>query len=326
MTLCALLCITVAASDAGSKIVSRRGIDWPKEALASSFTPQNPGYRKMLKLREEHVMKIDVKSRREERWEAWNQLCSQVVVGNFTDAGYKVVDLPKEVYAKVKQHFDENYENRRDEHIPLEMDGVLPKFVHNPASLNQYVLSELRALHEEWAGVKLRPSIAYGTRVYQRDNTLAMHIDVIETHVISSILPVSREHDDEGNPWPIEIEGFDGLVHQIDIRPGQILLYESAKCPHGRPKKFHGNFYAAMFVHYRPEDWAMTSRDHVACLPEYWDRDPVEGDEEFPAAQAEPHTRGMRGTAFDGDWFNYPEGLGGDEFFVKPSKHAANEL
>lgn len=29
--------------------------------------------------------------------------------------------------------------------------------------------------------------------------------------------------------WPIEIEDYKGQTHQIDLKPGQILHYESAK-------------------------------------------------------------------------------------------------
>jgi hypothetical protein len=72
----------------------------------------------------------------------------------------------------------------------------------------------------------------------------------------------------------------------------------------------------------------MKSKDHVACLPSYWNQGPSEAGA-IPAAEEAPHTRGMRGTAFDGDWFQYPEGRvgSGDEFFVEhEGVHAVNEL
>ena len=75
--------------------------------------------------------------------------------------------------------------------------------------LNQEVLQELQPLHEEWAGVDLIPSIAYGLRVYQNGSSLTMHTDRLETHVVSSILHVDRDYGDQ-EPWPIVIEGVDG--------------------------------------------------------------------------------------------------------------------
>ena len=37
-----------------------------------------------------------------------------------------------------------------------------------------------------------------------------------------------------------------------------MLLYESAKLPHGRPQPLHGRHYASVFLHYRPVDWDET--------------------------------------------------------------------
>ena len=36
----------------------------------------------------------------------------------------------------------------------------------------------------------------------------------------------------------------------MDLKPGQMLLYESAKCPHGRVTALKGDWYASVFV-----DW-----------------------------------------------------------------------
>ena len=139
-------------------------------------------------------MQIGMPERREERWEAWNQLCSQIVVKNFTQKGFEVVDLPKEVFQRVKQHYDENYAHKTPEQIPLEMDGATPDFVNNPPELNDFVLSSLQDIHQKWAGVPLLPSIAYGTRVYKRDNVLAMHIDVIEVSGLPRAAPTDPIH------------------------------------------------------------------------------------------------------------------------------------
>ena len=37
-------------------------------------------------------------------------------------------------------------------------------------------------------------------------------------------------------PWPIVIEGYDGRSVEVDLQPGEMLFYESAKCIHGRPR------------------------------------------------------------------------------------------
>lgn len=79
-----------------------------------------------------------------------------------------------------------------------------------------------------------------------------MHTDHVGTHVVSSIVHVDRDTDE---PWPIVIEGLDGVTMEVDLQPGEMLFYESAKCVHGRPRPLNGNWYSSLFVHYRPADW-----------------------------------------------------------------------
>ena len=34
-----------------------------------------------------------------------------------------------------------------------------------------------------------------------------------------------------------------------------MILYESSKCFHGRPKRYNGKWYSSIFTHYYPADW-----------------------------------------------------------------------
>jgi len=77
-----------------------------------------------------------------------------------------------------------------------------------------------------------------------------MHVDKRTTHVISSILHIDHGANDE--PWPLVIEDFHGDTNEIFLEPGDMLFYESSKCRHGRPKKFRGEFYSSLFLHYKP--------------------------------------------------------------------------
>merc|ERR1712173_402648 len=47
----------------------------------------------------------------------------------------------------------------------------------------------------------------------------------------------------------------DGSRQSIVTEPGSIVLYESAKIIHGRPKVYKGTYYYACFVHYRPRNF-----------------------------------------------------------------------
>lgn len=50
-----------------------------------------------------------------------------------------------------------------------------------------------------------------------------MHVDKIEDHVISAILHVGHEYDDESEPWPLVIESFDGTTQANGARAREQL-------------------------------------------------------------------------------------------------------
>jgi len=97
---------------------------------------------------------------------------------------------------------------------------------------------------QEWTPTAgpLQPITAYGMRIYRRGASLAFHADRVDTHVVSSIFHIDHSYDHDDEQWPIEIEGHDGLRHSVSLKPGQMLLYESAKCPHGRSTSLKGDW------------------------------------------------------------------------------------
>jgi hypothetical protein len=45
-----------------------------------------------------------------------------------------------------------------------------------------------------------------------------------------------------------------GSKEKIYLKPGEMLIYESGKVPHGRQFPFKGNYYDNLFVHFFPEN------------------------------------------------------------------------
>ena len=93
--------------------------------------------------------------------------------------------------------------------------------------------------------------------------------------MISSIVHIAHEYDDDDEPWPIQIEDHNGRLHSISLAPGQMLFYESAKCLHGRMTKFKGRYYGSIFLHYQPVDktlWSYTHDDIIAAVPPHWNQ------------------------------------------------------
>ena len=115
-------------------------------------------------------------------------------------------------------------------------------------SLNRRALHELRPILEAWIGLDKNDTVplignnAYGLRIYRNQSRLNMHVDKRETHVISAILHV--DHDENSEPWPIVIEDFKRHLNEVVLEKGDVLLYESSKCFHGRPRRFEGSYYS----------------------------------------------------------------------------------
>jgi len=136
----------------------------------------------------------------------------------------------------------------RSEDLPFNraQDGKQQPSLIEDVAENIAILNEMKPLFESWSGVELEGTSAYGIRAYLDDWSFMMHLDKLSTHVISGIYHVDRSEDAE--PWPIVIEDFLGNTNQIYMEPGDLLLYEGSKLPHGRPEKFDGSYYANLLL------------------------------------------------------------------------------
>lgn len=104
-----------------------------------------------------------------------------------------------------------------------------------------------------------------------------MHVDKTSTHVISCIYHIASSDDAE--PWPIVIEDYAGKTNSVVLKPGDMLLYESAKNFHGRPSYFNGSWYTSLFVHFYPADpgWMEAEHEldsHYAIPPDWFKGEP----------------------------------------------------
>ena len=123
-----------------------------------------------------------------------NLAVTGLLVPNFTETGYKVVRTPEAVHKKLNDTLVAGFANQRKEHRVDQISGETAGFV--PLNrLSNEIMRDLQPLHEEWSGVPLKPSNAYGLRIYRPGNTLTMHTDKLETHVVSAIVHVDRDVD-----------------------------------------------------------------------------------------------------------------------------------
>lgn len=184
----------------------------------------------------------------------------------YTHLGYEKRRLPKRLFKTLKAFYNDNQLAMKQEIY----DEGLKNFLYTSKGLTNtcpakilslddeivtHLKSELLGMLEEWSGQALEWSSIYGIRNYQRDAVLKMHTDVYKTHIISFIINVFQEVDED---WPLVFIDHYGREKEIIIKPGEIVLYESARCYHGRPKPFKGDNFANIFGHTRPVGFQST--------------------------------------------------------------------
>lgn len=98
--------------------------------------------------------------------------------------------------------------------------------IHVQEELWQTARSEL----EGWTGMELRPSSAYGIRVYTDGAIEPPKVERLP--LVTSVLILIAQGVRE--PWPLEVYDRSGMAVNITMTPGDMLLYESHSLIHGR--------------------------------------------------------------------------------------------
>lgn len=142
--------------------------------------------------------------------------------------------------------------------VPAPNSAATPTFI-DLGELGNELLEDLRPLHETWAGVELEPIGTYGLRLHRADDSVPLHVEHTNTHVVCSMLVVDQ---DGGAPWPFELHTADRR-HRLHVTPGQIVLYQGAVHPHGHPTALAGQHHVSLLLHYRPVGWAEQAHDMV---------------------------------------------------------------
>lgn len=175
--------------------------------------------------------------------------------------GFKKDRLDQEVFELIQEQFRASAPAFRTEHLIREIvndsSDAIPALYFEDRAFNQHIHDLLQPNHEAWAGTELVQSTCYGFRVYQRGTYLHNHVDVTATHIISSTICVDYRLD---APWPLYIEDINGEGYLVDLEPGEFIYYEGSKLLHGRPYPLNGDYYAGMFVHYRPKGMALPAQ------------------------------------------------------------------
>ena len=240
---------------------------------------------------ERRFRQVDRLTSRENSYNAYyNSVGCGLVTPNYTEFGWGLMRGPESTWKELYDFLHERLPTltrQEGSEAAIETDpNHRPLYapISNLSNMRATkILKELQPILEAWSGIELVPSTAYGLRVYRNTSKLFMHVDRRDTHVISAIFHI--DHDKESEPWPLAIESFDGTTVEVSLEPGDMLLYESSKCMHGRPRQFNGRFYTSLFVHYAPKepnDDTVSERIHYR-IPPHWKESVVD-----PSDSADP--------------------------------------
>ncbi len=184
---------------------------------------------------------------------------------NYTEMGFKKIRAPRVVFEALKQFYEENKENRKEEvwsraytytnhwTSPSYMISVEDtSYPTGGQNFKEFIWNNINPVIEDWiGGYKLRPTSLYGIRVYTNNSVLATHVDRLPL-VSSCIINVAQE--DMAEPWLLEVYDHAGKAHNVTMEPGDLVLYESSTVLHGRPFPMNGRNYANIFIHFEPEN------------------------------------------------------------------------
>jgi hypothetical protein len=176
------------------------------------------------------------------------------LVPALTKEGFLKTKLPKQAWDRLRNwyHSHEQIEKMENSVGPCLNQIDSPTYMRHLPSIEKGALSKfVQPMLEKWSNRELSMTSMYGIRRYTNGAILRMHADTVSTHVVSAIINVDNEVNE---PWLLEIMDHDGELHYVEMDPGDMVYYESARLLHGRPQPMNGTYYANIFVHYAPND------------------------------------------------------------------------
>lgn len=182
------------------------------------------------------------------------------ILPNYTTTGFKIMKMPKNLYDAIRKVYDNNQQHFVDEPSDGYLgnpNGVSTKIMsicdNGGPEIQKLIKDTMEPIVQKWANVQnINLTSIYGIRSYHKGSNLKMHTDSINTHVLSAVFHI----DDRVNePWPLYIRDNYQREHKIIMEPGDMIIYESAVCMHGRPEPLNGSYYRNMYVHFSPPEW-----------------------------------------------------------------------
>ena len=85
--------------------------------------------------------------------------------------------------------------------------------------------------------------------------------NVIKQHIKMIIFQIDQKVEKD---WPLTLIDNEGQKKKILLKPGEMLIYEGAKVPHGRQFPLEGEYYENILVHFGLMD--ATTKSHKSSV------------------------------------------------------------
>jgi prolyl 4-hydroxylase len=174
---------------------------------------------------------------------------------NYTRTGFQKFSVPEPLFKKILAFYHENQFAQKDEYVKdyifnaLTPDVATSTLMDLSSELRKEIHDAIKPMLEAWCGKAVEPTFVYGIRTYKDKAVLKPHRDRIETHIFGTIINVDQVVRED---WLLMIEDHLYHEHQIILKPGEMIFYESARLKHGRPIPFEGDVFANIFCHFKP--------------------------------------------------------------------------
>lgn len=200
---------------------------------------------------------------------------SRKIQRTFSSLGFEKNILPSDLLATMQAYYYNNRlsyirEDFSNKSMTVNWYKVDTKYIRMPQKRRSYWQSRLEKLIQKWVGsqFKLESTDINGLRRYEDGARLLLHVDREASNAVSIVINVAQEGLHA--PWVFDIYDHADRLHHVELSPGEMLFYESARCLHGRMVPLEGGYYVNMFAHFRPigdEEWYTKSNPKGAPKP-----------------------------------------------------------
>jgi hypothetical protein len=167
----------------------KRNYTWP----LSSYSPNTSGWKALMERRLRQVEQLPYADRRYEGF--YRTIHAAAIVPNFTEHGFGLARCPDELLGALQQGVREGLASGELQPIDDFSSGPIQPLLVSRPDLTNRALSELHHYAETWAQIPLTAYLAYGFPLFQNETQQFMHIEEMQTNIISFILHIDSSED-----------------------------------------------------------------------------------------------------------------------------------